>query len=282
MELIIAIFNTLFYGPIVNLMVAILKILEIGNIPGALGFSIIILTILIRVVIWPFTGAQVKSAQKMVALKPHLDELKRKHQDNKAALQQAQMALYKEHGVNPAAGCLPTLVQFPIIIALYQVIINVFTHQGNEGAEKINNLLYHPWLHLDKLPDTFFFGIDLAGKPSDFITVGAWLLLIPVVTAALTFVQSKMMMPVKSLSHHKDEKPKEVKEKAGMEDAMASMQTQMMYLMPVMIGYFAFTFPIGLAIYWNTFTIMGIVQQYKIAGWGGMVDLINKIKVGSR
>ena len=85
-----------------------------------------------------------------------------------------------------------------------------------------------------------------------------------------------MMMPAKHLSHHKDEKQKEAKEKEGMEDAMASMQGQMVYLMPVMIGYFAFQFPVGLAIYWNTFTIMGIVQQYRVAGWGGMQHLWKK------
>ncbi|TSC66446.1 MAG: preprotein translocase subunit YidC, partial [Microgenomates group bacterium Gr01-1014_80] len=125
---------------------------------------------------------------------------------------------------------------------------------------------------------THFFGINLASKPSDFASVGAFVLFIPLITAALTFVQSKMMMPVKPLSHHKDEKPKEAKEKEGIEDAMASMQGQMMYLMPLMIGYFAFTFPIGLAIYWNTFTIMGIIQQYLISGWGGMADFVGKVK----
>lgn len=279
MELISLIFNTIFFAPIVNLLILIFKLLEVVHIPGALGLSIILLTILIRLLIWPLTGAQFKSAQKMSALKPHLDALKAKHQDDKMALQKAQMQLYKEHGINPTAGCLPTLIQFPIIIALYQVITNVFMSNGSAGVDKINSFLYHPWLHLSHQPGSNFFGINLVSKPSEFTQIGAWLLLVPLFTAVLTFVQSKMMMPAKSPSHHIGEKPKETKEKEGMEDAMASMQGQMVYLMPVMIGYFAFQFPVGLAIYWNTFTILGIIQQHRISGWGGLVGLLNRFGI---
>lgn len=275
---IIFLFNTLFFGPIVNVLILIYKFLTLINFPGALGFAIIILTILIRFLVWPFTATQVKSAQKMAGLKPFLDELKQKHKDDKQALASAQMALYKEHGVNPAGGCLPALIQIPIFIALYQAIIDVFPTAGAQnGLERINNALYNSWLHLSSAPDTSFFGLNLATTPSRFGSEGLFLLLIPLLTALLTFVQSKMMMPARHLSHHKDEKLKETKEKAGMEEAMASMQSQMVYLMPVMIGYFAFQFPVGLAIYWNTFTIMGIVQQYTIAGWGGLTDLVRKI-----
>ncbi|TSC87832.1 MAG: Uncharacterized protein G01um10147_335 [Microgenomates group bacterium Gr01-1014_7] len=270
---IIFLFNTLFFGPIVNFLVLIYKLLTLIHFPGALGFAIIILTVIIKFLIWPFTAAQVKSVQKMASLKPFLDELKLKHKDDKKALASAQMALYKEHGVNPAGGCLPALIQIPVFIALYQAILNVFPSSGG-NLESINKVLYSSWLHLSSAPDPNFFGLSLAMKPSD---VGLALTGVPLVTAILTFVQSKMMMPAKGLSHHKDEKPKEAKEKAGMEDAMASMQGQMTYLMPIMIGYFAFQFPVGLAIYWNTFTIMGIVQQYQIAGWGGMQSLVARI-----
>lgn len=271
---IIFLFNTIFFGPIVNVLILLYKLLEMINFPGALGFSIVILTVLIRFLVWPFTAAQVKSAQKMASLKPLLDELKGKHKDDKQAFASAQMALYKEHGVNPAGGCLPALIQIPVFIALYQAILNVFPTSGG-NLESINKVLYSSWLHLSSAPDPNFFGLSLAVKPSD---LGLALIGVPLITAALTFVQSKMMMSTKPLSHHKDEKPKEVAEKEGMEEAMASVQGQMVYLMPVMIGYFAFQFPVGLAIYWNTFTIMGIIQQYRIAGWGGLSDLIAKAK----
>ncbi len=279
METIGLIFDTVFFAPIVNLLILVFKLLQNIGVPGALGLSIAILTIVIRILIWPFTASQVKSIQKMASLKPFLDELKLKHKGDKKAFGEAQMALFKEHGVNPAGGCLPTLIQLPIFIALYQAILNVFpgvAGQATDGLEKINSVLYSSWLHLTNVPDPHFLGFSLASRPSDFASVGAFVLIVPVLTGVLTFIQSKMMMPVKPISHHKDEKPKETKEKEGIEDAMASVQGQMVYMMPLMIGYFAFQFPIGLAIYWNTFTIMGIVQQYRIAGWGGLNGIVKK------
>jgi len=271
-------FNTIFFGPIVNLLILIYKLLLMASIPGALGFAIMLLTILIRVAIWPLTSSQVKSTQKMVSLKPQLDELKRKHKDDKAGLQAAQMVLYKEHGVNPAAGCLPSLIQLPIFIALYQSILSFVpnTSAGTHGLERINSVLYNSWLHLSSAPNANFFGLNLATKPSDFMHQGYFLLLIPLLTGAFTFVQSKMMLP-RAVKVYKGDKPKEVKEKAEVEDTMAAVQGQMTYLMPVMIGYFAYQFPAGLAIYWNTFTIMGIIQQYQVSGWGGLSDLLGKL-----
>src|SRR3989344_9709166 len=114
MELITTIFDTLFFGPIVNALIFIYKVLQMVSLPGALGFAIILLTIVIRLLIWPFTASQVKSAHKMASLKPFLDALKLKHKDDRKAMQEAQMALYKEHGVNPMGGCLPALIQLPI------------------------------------------------------------------------------------------------------------------------------------------------------------------------
>lgn len=271
MEIITTLFNTLFFGPIVNVLIFIYKILEMASIPGALGFAIVILTVAIRLLIWPFTASQVKSAHKMASLKPFLDEIKLKHKGDRKAMQQAQMDLYKQHGVNPAGGCLPAIIQLPIFIALYQAIINVFA--GEKGLEHINSVLYNDWLHLSEAPNPNFFGLDLSVKPSEFATVGFLILLVPIMTALLTFIQSKMATPT-VIKHEKKETNKEKQQ----EDMMATMQTQMVYLMPIMIGYFAFTFPVGLAIYWNTFTIMGIIQQYRITGWGGAAPIINRVK----
>ncbi len=273
------IFNLIFMGPVINLLVLIYQGLQTIHFPGALGFSIIILTVIIRLLVWPFMSSQIKATKKMADLKPHLDELKRKHQDDKKTLASAQMALYKEHGVNPAGGCLPALIQIPIFIALYQAIINILPGAGG-NIDHINSLLYLPQLKLPSYLDPNFFGLNLGLKPSEFTKYGILLLLVPLVTALLTFIQSKMMMP-KAISHHKDESPKETKEKEGMEDAMSSVQSQMVFLMPLMIGYFAFSFPIGLAIYWNAYTILGIIQQHRVAGWGGMSGLVGKFRVGS-
>lgn len=275
MQVIIDLFNLIFFGPIVNLLVLLLRLLSSIGIPGALGISIILLTIIIRLLIWPFFAAQIRSAKKMADLKPHLDELKQKHSSDKQALAQAQMALYKEHGVNPAGGCLPSLIQIPVLIALYQVILSMF--DGTHGLDKINLLLYNPGWKLDNPPDPHFLGLNLGSRPADFATAGLIVLSIPVITALLQFFQSKMMlaMPVKK---YPSDSVKEKKEKENVEDTMQAVQSQMVYMMPIMIGYFAFSFPVGLALYWNTFTILGIYQQYKISGWGGLESLIKKLK----
>lgn len=276
-DLIGFIFNEVFFRPVINLLALILYGLNLTHIPGSLGLSILVLTVMIRLLVWPFMTSQIRSTKKMADLKPHLDELKKKHKDDKQALAAAQMALYKEHGVNPAGGCLPALVQIPVFIALYQSINHFIPGLTNDGTGSINSLLYFPWLHLTTAPDPYFFGVNLGVKPSDFGQHGMFLLLIPLVTAALTFVQSKMTMP-KPVKAYPSDSPKEVKEKESTEDTMGAVQSQMMYMMPLMIGYFTFTFPAGLAIYWNTYTILGIIQQYKISGWGGMESWITKIK----
>lgn len=275
MQVISDLFNLVLFGPMVNALVLIVRTLEATNLPGALAFSIIILTVLIRLLVWPFMATQLKSAKKMADLKPHLDGLKKKHGDNKQALAQAQLALYKEHGVNPAGGCLPALIQIPIIIALYQVILALF--DGGAGLARINQVLYATSWHLTSAPDPYFLGFNLGDRPADFLRIGPLVLLIPVITALLTFLQSKMMMPVAPKIYPSDS-PKEVKEKSDTEEAMTAVQSQMAYLMPIMIGYIAFTFQIGLAIYWNTFTLLGIWQQHRISGWGGLEDLVRSIK----
>lgn len=269
-------FNLIFLGPVINVLVLILQGLLALNIPGALGFSIIILTVLIRFLVWPFMSSQIKATKKMADLKPHLSALKQKHKNDKQALAQAQMALYKEHGVNPVGGCLPAIIQIPIFYALYQAIINILPGAGGH-IDKINDLLYFPQLKLPSTLDPNFFGLNLGVRPSDFGQYGVFLLLIPLVTAALTFVQSRMALP-KPVSHYPSDSPKEAKEKEGLEESMGQVQSQMVFLMPLMFGYLVFTFPIGLAFYWNVYTILGIFQQHRMAGWGGMEGLISKIK----
>src|SRR3990167_10506384 len=117
--------NQLLIWPILNLLVAFYRVFEFIHAPGPLGFAVIALTVVIRFVLYPLMNAQMTSARKMAKLKPHMDALSAKHKNDKTALQQAQLALYKEHGVNPAAGCLPLLVQMPVLIALYNVFWQV-------------------------------------------------------------------------------------------------------------------------------------------------------------
>lgn len=261
MQIIYDIFDHVFFAPIVNLLIGILHTLDSYHISGSLGFSIIILTIFIRVLIWPLMSSQLKSAKKITELKPHLDHLKAKHKEDKQALAAAQMALYKEHGINPAGGCLPLLIQFPIIIALYQSILALFSGD----LAKLNQFLYIDSWKLISPPGMNFFGLSLGAKPTEFFATNiAAALAVPAVTAGLTLLQSKMMVS------KADGKALEKVDKTSHDDYSQIMQTQMLYMMPAMIGFFSFQFPIGLAIYWNTFTLLGILQQYLISGWGGL------------
>ncbi|MBI4089309.1 MAG: membrane protein insertase YidC [Candidatus Levybacteria bacterium] len=270
---IITIFNTLFIDPIINITVLFIHAFNAIGISGSLGFSIIALTAVIKILIWPLMSGQIRSARKMADLKPHLDKLKEKHKGDQQKFSQAQMALFKEHGYNPLSGCLPALIQMPIFIALYQVIFAFFDIKS--GLNRINDSTYSFIPDLTKIPSPQFLGIDLSHKPSDFGQYGWALLLVPLITASLQFVQSKMMAPAPVRKYPSDS-PKEKKEKNVKGDMSTAMQNQILYLMPLMIGFFAYGFPMGLALYWNTFTIFGIIQQYKIAGLGGLSEWIKK------
>lgn len=253
-------FQMLISIPILNILIAIYKGLTSLHVPGALGFSVILLTALIRLILHPLTIAQLKSTRKLAKLKPEMDQLQKLHKDDKDRLRQEQLRLYKEAGVNPAAGCLPLLLQMPVLIALYNLF---FTLLGNKTAldqvvAGINSVIYFPFLRIDSL-DLSFFGLHLAHKPSEWQTVGWWLLAIPVVTGLLQYWQTKLMAPAA------EKKPADAKAMAGKEDDMqAMMQKQMGIMMPLMIGFFAYSFPVGLSLYWNTFTVFGIIQQHKV------------------
>lgn len=250
--------NQILIWPIVNVLVAFYKLFEWLHIPGPLGFAIIGMTITIRFLLYPLMQAQLTSAKKMSNLKPHLDALNAKHKDDKKKLQQAQLDLYKQHGVNPAAGCLPLLVQMPILIALYNVFYQVLGN-GNltNLVTEINAILYTPRIRLTQL-DLTFFGVNLGLKPEAFQTQGWWLLSVPLITGLLQFWQSKLMMPTSQPSADSG------KLKAEKEDTMGDMQKQMAMITPIMFGFFAFQFPLGLSLYWNVFGLFGIMQQLAV------------------
>ena len=257
-------FDALLINPILNLLIIFYSAMLAVSIPSALGLAIILLTVVIRMALWPLTTAQLKSTQKMAALKPHLDQLKNQHGHDKVRHQQEITKLYKEHGVNPLAGCLPILLQIPVFFALYNVLLKIVEFGKADFLSEINNRLYSFTPHLDKIPDTSFLGFNLASKPSEWREIGLFIILIPIITGVLQWIQSKMLIPeVKATSVSKANQ-----NKGSMEDTMTQMQSQMTIIMPVMIAFFSYTFPVGLALYWNAFTIIGIIQQYVITGAG--------------
>jgi len=272
-------FNLVFIHPIINVLVAIYSVFAFMHLPYALGFSIIGLTIVIRFILYPFTTSQLKASLKMQKIAPHLSALKEKHKGDKAKIQQETMKLYKEHGVNPAAGCLPVIIQMPIIWALYSVLQHIVTLKPNLVVSEINKIVYFDFLKLHNVWDPSFLGLPLGSMPSGLMGhIGPLILLVPVLTGALQFLLSKMMIPAKTgvavIEKNIEKKRNIDKKDAG--DFANAFQSQSMYIFPVMIGFFSFSFPIGLSLYWNTFTIFGIIQQYKILGLGGLSEWIKK------
>ncbi|HSX08829.1 MAG TPA: YidC/Oxa1 family membrane protein insertase [Candidatus Saccharimonadales bacterium] len=268
------IFDIVLINPILNILVAVYQGLTALHVPSALGFSIILLTIIIRLILSPLLHQSLKQQKKMQQIMPEINKLKEKHKNDSKRLQMEQMALFQQHGVNPASGCFVMVIQIPILIALYQVLLGsvCLTTKGAKSlclptADAINHRLYFDGLKLHEMWNTSFFGLSLGHTPSQLISqVGFGLILVCVLTAALQLIQSKMMMAPAA------DAPKPVKKNNDQPDFATTFQTQSMYLLPIMVGFFSFNLPFGLSLYWNTLTIFGIIQQYMIQQWGGLVD----------
>ena len=262
--IILDIFHLLFTQPITNILLGIYQILSSLGLPFALGFSIIILTIILRLALYPLMAAQIKSSKKMQELGPELKEIKDKYKKDRQKQQEMTMVLYKKYGINPAAGCLPALVQLPIILALYQVIFKIAGISSfNAFVEEISSVLYFDFLKLNGLWDTSFFGIPLAAKPQELLVSMPIVVILPILAGVTQLILSKMMMS-KIM-------PAKVN---GKEDFQTSFMKQSLFIFPIMIGFFSFTLPVGLSLYWITFTVFGILQQYLQAGFGALTNWV--------
>jgi YidC/Oxa1 family membrane protein insertase len=249
------IWNLILFQPLLNALIFFYQ-----NLFSNLGLAIIALTVVIRLILTPLTLPSIKAASKMKELAPELEKLKIKFKNDKQKFAQAQLALYKQHGANPASGCLPQIVQLIILIALYNAFIRVLNNQATPGT--LNSLLYSfnqlkqdvaintnfLYLNLSK-PDVFHFG----GLP--FPLPGLFLIL----AAAVQFLASKMSMPIATASKVQAEKTP-----GKSDDMAAAMQSQMLYLFPLMTILIGFTLPSGLALYWFIFSLFTVIQQYYI------------------
>ncbi len=257
------------------------------------GLAIILFSVLMKLLILPLNIKQQKSMEEMRKIQPELTKLNKKYQHDKEKLQKETMKLYEQHHVNPAAGCLPMLIQFPIIFALYRVINRpmsyimglsvdtirkiVETMNWNIDVSTDNLLMMHEIEIANKMtPDVIqtlgdlvpeglktidftFFGLDLAAKPQwnqfDFL----WI--IPVLAVITTFLTSKVTMIAQPSNT------------GGAGDQAASMNKSMMLIMPIMTGYFCFLMPSGVGLYWIVNNILAILQQL----WFNRKLLLEKI-----
>ena len=242
--------NLLFYKPILNTLVFLYNLLGHN-----FGLAIIFLTLLIRGCLIPITLPSLKSARAIRDLKPELDGLKKKYKKNKKKLQEEQLKLYREKGINPAAGCLPNILQFLILIALYRVFIHfIQTGKINDTGVAMSFL----WLDLAK-PDPYF--------------------LLPILAGFSQLIMGLMITPQPAKVAEISEKAKESAQKTEDTEEMAmSMQKQMILMMPLMTVLIGVKLPSGLALYWLATTIFSIFQQYFISGVGGLSPWLKKLK----
>ena len=228
------------------------------QLTGSLGWSIIGFTILVRLVLVPLTLPSLKAQKQLRQVKPELDQLKHKHKNDKKALQQAQVELYKKYNINPLNGCLPQLVQIGLLILLYHSL-NTFIRQPIINGVTI---------------DSHFFWLDLA-KPDP-------LFIIPVLAAATQLALSLMIAPATEV---RDVVPNASKKKAikaanekeqDMAEMAETMQQQMLFIMPLMTGVIALGFPAGLGLYWVITTVASVIQQYLTSGPGGLTLYVER------
>jgi len=256
-------YDVIFAQPIVNLLVIFYQVFGFLKIPGAFGFSIISLTIFIRLILHPFFHQQMQTAKKMQDLKPHLDRLTAKHKGDPKMLQQEQLKLYKQAGINPASGCLFMIVQFPVFIALYQTLILFLKDNSSKAIVEISKHLYS-FVKISSINPTFF-GFNLAQTPQK---AAIWYYyLIPFLTAFLQYYQVKVSTPATQpalAEIKKDDQNPQEKKQGEQGDFQKAMNTQMKFIFPLLIGWFSFSLPVGLSIYWNVFSLFSIIQYGRI------------------
>lgn len=200
---------------------------------GDYGYSIIIFTILTKVLLLPINIKQVSSTKRMNEISPLMKEIQEKYKNDKEKMNQKLMELYKEHNYNPASGCLPALIQMPILFSLYYVIqdpIKYVFHDANVFAGITKNLWWLTDLGKSEMSATLF------------VVAGFGVPLLAILSAATTYYQMKMIAP-----------------KKGKVDQTQQMMTNMM---PIMFGWITLSVPSGLALYWIVGNVFTIVQQY--------------------
>lgn len=246
-----------FIGVMINIL------LFIYNLVGNFGIAIILFTLLIRLVTHPLTVQQLKGSQGMQALQsdPRWIEAQKKYKDDKEKLAQEQMKLYKELGINPFGACLPTIIQFPIIIGLYQAVIQALATTPLQLLN-LTNHIYSGFLNaanIIPLKNTFLW-MNL-GQP-DLIKV-SWLPfgipILAVIVVITTYVQSKLMTPPSTNPN----------------DQSGQMMGMMNLYMPFLMGYLALTLASGLSLYFVASNLIGIAQ-YAMLGKVNWSNLLPK------
>lgn len=232
----------LILNPFITVLVFLYQLLGQNTVLAIIAF-----TILIRLLTHPLTMQQQRSMKAQQEVQPKLQKLQEKYKGDREKLAQAQMELYREHGINPAGGCLPLLIQFPILIGLYQAIIQVLGATPLQLLDLSGRILIPGLNSLIPLQNQFLW-LNLA-EPDPFYVL-------PILVLVTTWLQQRLLSPQTAASGN---------------NQAAAMTRSMTTVMPIMFFFFALSFASGLSIYFVVSNIIGIIQYSAM----GKADLSN-------
>ncbi|KKW21852.1 MAG: putative membrane protein OxaA [Parcubacteria group bacterium GW2011_GWB1_52_7] len=223
----LALYNEIFYRPLINALIFLYGALPYDD----LGLAIIALTIFIRLILYPFVAKSLRAQKALSELQPEISALQEKHKNNKEEQAKQLMELYRARGVNPLSGCLPALIQLPLLFALYHVFSNI---AEPSALETLYGFVSRP----ETVNQIAFGFLDLA-KPS---------IPLAIVAGVSQFLQGYLM-------------PRHAAGTAGESQFAHAMQTQTIYFLPIVITVISFKFAAALPLYWTVLNIMGVLQQ---------------------
>jgi YidC/Oxa1 family membrane protein insertase len=248
----------LILNPFVTLLTFLYSVL--GN---NMVLAIVVFTIIVRLLMYPLTAQQLRSSKAMQKLQPELKALQEKYKNDREKLAQEQMRMYREYGINPLGGCLPLLIQLPIFLALYQAIIHVLAAYPTQLIDLSGRLLI-PGLERSIPLNNMWLGMNLTQPPNlgdgTGAIIGIGLVVLVVVT---TYIQFKVTMPPPTPTD--DGKPNQAQ----------AMTQSMATIMPLMYGFFALSFSVGISIYFIVSNLAGIAQ-YALMGQANFGNLFGR------
>lgn len=240
--------DALVVNPLTQGLIFLNDLIQGLGVPYSWGFAIILFTLIVKIVTLPLNLQQARSIKATQELQPKLQELQKKYAKDREKLAQAQMELYREHGVNPFGGCLPLLIQLPILFGLYQALYRL----ASTGEIVGQRFLWIP----DLAFPTREVGMKWVWPPApEFIGWAAALyLILPILTVVTQIAMQKMTTPP-----------------AASQDPQQAAMQQTMLIMPFMFGFITLQVPSGLTLYWVASNIFSMIQQYFITGWGSLL-----------
>ncbi len=245
--------NGVFVYPLAKLLIALNKFIAGLGVPYSYGWAIIVFTIAIKLVTLPLTLKQLQSTKAQQQMQPKLRELQEKYGKDRQKLSEEQMKLYKEAGFNPLGGCLPLLVQMPVLFALYQALYVL----ANPSVGELTGARFF-WV-----PDLSFPSLEISTKwLGTSYQAKDWAMLAAYTSLPIFMLISQLLLQKMSALSATG--------KDGKQDPQARMMSQMMFMMPLMFAWITLGLPSGLTLYWSVSNVLSVIQQYFVTGWGGL------------